>query len=82
LPVVEAKLFRTGRSQAVRLPKQFRFAGDRVRIRKVGQAVILEPIETDWAWLDQIEPLDDDAVAAALQQPAPQTRPELKRSFR
>ena len=40
---MEAKLFRVGGSQAVRLPKDFRFAGDRVRIRKEGAAVILEP---------------------------------------
>ena len=40
---MEAKLFKVGGSQAVRLPKDFRFAGDRVRIRKEGVAVILEP---------------------------------------
>ena len=41
-----AKVFMTGRSQAVRLPKEFRFAGDTVRVRREGQAVILEP--DDW----------------------------------
>lgn len=49
-----AKLFWSGRSQAVRLPKEFRLAGDEVRIRKEGAAVILEPIATDWQWLDDI----------------------------
>ena len=49
-----AKLFWAGRSQAVRLPKDFRFEGDEVRIRKQGAAVILEPIATDWQWLDNI----------------------------
>jgi len=38
-----AKLFQNGRSQAVRLPREFRFEGDRVRIRRVGQGVLLEP---------------------------------------
>ena len=38
-----AKLFPTGRSQAVRLPKEFRFDGDTVLIRREGAAVILEP---------------------------------------
>ena len=38
-----AKLFWSGRSQAVRLPKEFRLAGNEVRIRKQGAAVILEP---------------------------------------
>ena len=49
-----AKLYWSGRAQAVRLPKEFRFAGDEVRIRKEGAAVILEPIATDWQWLDDI----------------------------
>jgi antitoxin VapB len=43
-----AKLFSHGGSQAVRLPKEFRFAGKEVRIRKDGDAVILEPVEMDW----------------------------------
>jgi antitoxin VapB len=43
-----AKLFKTGRSQAVRLPKEFRFEGKEVRIRRVGQGVLLEPMKTDW----------------------------------
>lgn len=38
-----AKLFTNGRSQAVRLPKQFRFYGEEVTIRKEGNAVVLEP---------------------------------------
>ena len=44
-----AKLFINGRSQAVRLPKEFRFKGTEVKIRKEGRKVILEPSETsDW----------------------------------
>ena len=39
-----AKLFQNGRSQAVRLPREFRFEGDRVRIRRVAQGVLLEPL--------------------------------------
>jgi antitoxin VapB len=39
----EAKLFWNGRSQAVRLPREFRFEGDRVRVRRVGEGVLLEP---------------------------------------
>jgi antitoxin VapB len=42
-----AKLFKTGRSQAVRLPKEFRFEGKEVRIRRVGAGVLLEPMKTD-----------------------------------
>jgi antitoxin VapB len=44
-----AKLFSNGRSQAVRLPKEFRFKGDRVKIKREGKRVILEPMErTEW----------------------------------
>lgn len=39
-----AKLFWNGRSQAVRLPQQFRFQGDEVLVRREGEAVILEPV--------------------------------------
>ena len=39
-----AKLFTNGRSQAVRLPREFRFEGKEVAIRKEGEAVVLEPI--------------------------------------
>ena len=40
----DAKLFWNGRSQAVRLPKEFRFDGDRVRISRMGAGVLLEPV--------------------------------------
>ena len=46
-PRKSAKIFWTGRSQAVRLPKEFRFDGDTVSVRREGKAVILEPSD-DW----------------------------------
>lgn len=42
--IAEAKLFWNGRSQAIRLPREFRFAGDRVRVRRMGAGVLLEPV--------------------------------------
>lgn len=42
-----AKLFQHGRSQAVRLPKEFRLPGAEVRVSKVGDKVILEPLEAE-----------------------------------
>ena len=73
-----AKVFWSGRSQAVRLPKAFRFETEEVRIRRHGQAVILEPIATDWAWLDAlVAPLDDDFVHAVNERPEEQERPAL-----
>ena len=51
-----AKLFRNGRSQAVRLPLEFRFEGDEVRIRQVGDGVLLEPMITDVQhWFAQMD---------------------------
>lgn len=51
-----AKIFTTGRSQAVRLPKAFRFTTDEVMIEKVGNAVILRPLKEDnAAWVARIE---------------------------
>ena len=73
-----AKVFWSGRSQAVRLPKAFRFETEEVRIRRHGQAVILEPIATDWAWLDAlVAPVDDDFVQAVNERPEEQNRPAL-----
>jgi len=43
--MVSAKLFQNGRSQAVRLPKAFRFSGDRVIIKRFGKGLVLLPDE-------------------------------------
>jgi antitoxin VapB len=51
-----AKLFANGRSQAVRLPREFRFAGREVRIRRFGLGGLLEPIEIDVdAWFEALD---------------------------
>ena len=44
----QAKLFKNGRSQAVRLPKEFRMPGDSVYIRKIGNTVVLVPKQDSW----------------------------------
>jgi antitoxin VapB len=41
------KLFRNGRGQAVRLPREFRFEGDRVRLLRAGRGVLVEPMFAD-----------------------------------
>jgi antitoxin VapB len=77
-----AKLFWSGRSQAVRLPKEFRMDGTEVRIRRHGAAVILEPIATDWTWLDALSgPIDADDQRAVSEQPAEHNRPDLEPLF-
>ena len=43
-----AKLFKNGQSQAVRLPKEFRFEGGEVFIKKVGRSVVLMPEKNSW----------------------------------
>ena len=56
-----AKLFRNGRSQAVRLPLEFRFEGDRVRIRRVREGVLLEPLISDVRqWFDELDRLNSE----------------------
>ena len=77
-----AKLFWSGRSQAVRLPKEFRMDGTEVRIRRHGAVVILEPIATDWTWLDALSgPIDSDVQCAVSEQPAEHNRPDLEPLF-
>ena len=44
-----AKIFKTGRSQAVRLPKEYRFDTDEVGINKVGNVIVLYPRDSAWA---------------------------------
>lgn len=55
-----ARLFRNGRSQAVRLPREYRFEGDRVRVRRAGRGVLVEPMfanVTEWfSELDRFGP--------------------------
>lgn len=78
-----AKIFWNGRSQAVRLPKEFRFEGNEVRIRRHGNAVILEAVADDWSWLDSLAgQLDDDFVRAVNERLSPQKRPALDKFFR
>ncbi len=73
-----AKVFWSGRSQAVRLPKEFRFDTKEVRIRRHGNSVILEPIPTDWAWLDAlVGTIDEDFIQAVNEHPGEQERPAL-----
>ncbi|MCC5839710.1 MAG: antitoxin [Opitutales bacterium] len=56
-----ARLFKNGRSQAVRLPKAYRFPGDRVYLRKMGKGVLLMPSEGSWdALVESVDLFTDD----------------------
>jgi antitoxin VapB len=55
-----AKIFKHGRSQAVRLPLAFRLPGDRVRVRRVEGGILLEPIATDLdSWFKELDRFAD-----------------------
>jgi antitoxin VapB len=63
-----AKLFKNGDSQAVRLPKEFRFAGDEVLIKRVGSAVVLLPKARSWDTLIQsLDKFPSDFMSAREQ---------------
>jgi antitoxin VapB len=72
-----AKLFKNGGSQAVRLPKEFRFEGSRVFIKKVGDAVVLLPRQDSWDVLFKSLSQFTDDFMAAREQPVPQDRETL-----
>jgi len=70
-----ARIFQNGRSQAVRLPKDFRFEGDEVFVHKVGNAVVLLPMRHGWDSLFQsLDQFSDDFMQDGRQQPALQER--------
>jgi len=75
--VKTAKLFRNGQSQAVRLPKEFRFEEDHVYIRRAGNAVLLIPARGSWDSLEaSLEKFSDDFLADRGQPP-----PQKRRGF-
>ena len=70
-----AKLFQTGRSQAVRLPKAFRMPGKEVRIHREGNKIILEPLSASWdALLMALDEFPADFMENGRDQPAMQER--------
>lgn len=70
-----AKLFKNGQSQAVRLPKEFRFEGNEVFIKKVGQAVVLLPHEHPWqSLIDSLGEFTEDFLVERRQPTVQQDR--------
>lgn len=65
-----AKLFKNGDSQAVRLPKEFRFRGDEVFIKRVGSAVVLLPKAKSWdALIESLKKFSPDYMSQRTQPP-------------
>ncbi|MGC4084451.1 MAG: type II toxin-antitoxin system VapB family antitoxin [Vicinamibacterales bacterium] len=78
-----AKVFWSGRSQAVRLPRAYRVEGHEVRIRRRGRAIVLEPVPDSWEWLDALAgELDEDFVSAVHEQPEATERAWMEKVFR
>jgi antitoxin VapB len=66
--VETTKLFYSGNSQAVRLPREFRFTEDRVYIKRMGNAIVLLPFGDPWrSLLDGIDLFSEDFMAARMQ---------------
>jgi antitoxin VapB len=70
-PMETAKLFQNGNSQAVRLPKEFRFESGRVYVKKMGNAVILLPYGAPWqSMVDSLSLFSSDFMQERTQLPA------------
>ena len=81
-----AKVFRSGNSQAVRLPKDFRFETSEVEISREGDALILRPkpaTDRPWASLHAAveRGFSEDFLVSGREQPAEQQRPGLDQLF-
>jgi antitoxin VapB len=74
-----AKLFQNGKSQAVRLPKEYRFEGSKVYIKKMGSAVVLIPEHDSWEPLLASLDLFSDDFMVEREQPGTQDRELLFR---
>ena len=73
-----AKIFVNGRSQAVRLPQEFRFAGTQVRVTRHGRGVLLEPIAPTTAdWFAALDRFGDEPFLADRRQPIAPARNDL-----
>jgi antitoxin VapB len=75
-----AKLFKNGRSQAVRLPRKFSFAGDEVYVKKVNGVVMLIPKDEDpWKPLvDSLDKFSDDFFNFNREQGALEKRKDIE----
>jgi antitoxin VapB len=70
-----AKVFRSGNSQAVRIPKEFQLQGQEVEIRRRGNALILRPARRTWtALITSLARFTDDFMAEGRRQPVVQRR--------
>ena len=69
-----AKLFMNGQSQAVRLPKEFRFEGKEVYIQKLGNKIILSDKKQSWDQFFNEDSVFDDDFLSQRDNDKPQER--------
>jgi antitoxin VapB len=70
----KAKIFKNGRSQAVRLPKKYRFEGDEVYIKQSGNVVVLIPKDNQWKDVFESVKMFSDDFMETREQPPLETR--------
>lgn len=70
----KAKIFKNGRSQAVRLPKKYRFEGDEVYIKQSGNVVVLIPKDNPWKNVFESVKMFSDDFMETREQPPLETR--------
>jgi antitoxin VapB len=70
----KAKIFKNGRSQAVRLPKKYRFEGDEVYIKQSGNVVVLIPKDNQWKDVFESVKMFSDDLMETREQPPLETR--------
>ena len=76
--MMTAKVFENGRSQAVRLPKEYRFDSDEVMISKIGDVVMMFPKENKWeSFMKAIDMFSDDFMQDGRTEDFAQEREEL-----
>ena len=72
-----ARLFQSGRSQAVRLPKEYRFEGTQVTVRHFGNGVLLMPLDDPWSMLEAGLALFEPGFVLERDQPQTQARGDI-----
>lgn len=73
-----AKLFRSGRSQAVRLPREYRMDGQEVAVRHFGSGVLLLPLKAGWDTLEEALRDFEPGLKLRREQPSHQRRKAIK----
>lgn len=70
-----AKVFKSGNSQAVRLPKEFRTEHSEFKIQKVGNSIVLTPTDDPWASFEEaLDGFSEDFMSDGRDQPEMQKR--------